>query len=344
MFKIKEPYVRWIGIPLVAFLMTFIIGMDPGETRFHKFLSALVYTVVFWNGAFLMFMYFRKRFPKIRQTPQRLLITILCLSLFLLIGEPVIRLLLDDVTLIDLSDLGVLFQHTAQNFGAAFVIGLLYENVYFYEQWERTIQLNEALKNQQIRTQFEVLQNQMSPHFLFNSFNTLTTLIPEDQQVAVKFTEKLSEVYRYILQHKEKELVTVEEEIEFAKAYGFLLKMRYPQNLDIRFDLASKHLKQHIAPLTVQMLIENAIKHNVISSAAPLSIKVYVENGKSIVVKNNLQIKRTIPKSTKTGLSNIRKRYHYLSDRPIDIITTANNYLVCIPLIDLQPVLASNKI
>ena len=344
MFKLKEPYVRWVGIPVVAFLMTFLIGIDPGETRFHKFLSALVYTAVFWNGAFLLFMYFRKRFPQIRQTPQRLLITILSLSIFLLVGEPVIRLMLGDASLVELSDMGVMFQHTAHNFGAAFVIGLLYENVYFYEQWESTIQLNEALKNQQIRTQFEVLQNQMSPHFLFNSFNTLTTLIAEDQQVAVKFTEKLSEVYRYILQHKEKELVTVEEELDFAKAYGFLLKMRYPQNLEIKFNVASKHQKQHIAPLTIQMLIENAIKHNVISKAAPLLIDVYVENGKSIVVRNNLQIKRAIPKSTKTGLVNIRKRYQFLTDRPVDIITTTNNYLVCIPLIELQPILASSKI
>ncbi len=263
------------------------------------------------------------------------MITILVLSAFLLLGDTILCLILGQKTLTDLTNPALLFQFTDINFIAAFFIGSVYENVYFFEQWKSTIQANEALKNQQIRTQFEVLQNQMSPHFLFNSLNTLTTLIAEDQKIATEFTQKLSDVYRYILANKEKELVSIEEELEFAEAYLYLLKMRYPENLMATFSVDAEYQKKYIAPLTIQMLVENAIKHNVISKAHPLHIEVYVENDKSIVVKNNLQNKKVLEKSTKTGLTNIKNRYKYFGNREIDIITTAQNYLVAIPLISL---------
>ncbi len=176
----------------------------------------------------------------------------------------------------------------------------------------------------------------MSPHFLFNSLNTLTTLIAENQKTAIDFTEKLSEVYRYILQNREKELVSLKDELDFVRSYVFLLQMRYPENLSVDFSIDERHLKQSIPPLTLQILVENAIKHNAISKAHPLKIDIYVDNGKSVVVRNNLQLKKTIEKSTKTGLSNIRKRYQYFGKRNIDIINTATNFLVAAPLLDLS--------
>ncbi|MEM7299383.1 MAG: histidine kinase, partial [Bacteroidota bacterium] len=206
----------------------------------------------------------------------------------------------------------------------------------FFDQWHHSIKINEALKNQQIRTQFEVLQNQMSPHFLFNSLNTLTTLIAEDSNVAISFTERLSEVYRYILQNKEKEVVKLGEELDFVANYVFLLKIRYPENLQVEWKVDDKYLDNSIAPLTIQILVENAIKHNVISKTKPLLIEIYVENGKSIVVKNNLQKKKTIEKSTKTGLANIHKRYEYFGKQNIDVITTAENFMVAVPLLNIS--------
>lgn len=344
--KLCERNVRWIGIPIVALLVTFVVK-DKHEPSgvLEKYPIVLFVTAFFWNGAFIIFIYFRKKFPLIRQTFQRLVITILVLSVFLLLGDFFICMLLGRRTVADLAHPDLLFQFAGVNFIAAFFIGSIYENVYFFEQWKGTIQINEALKNQQIRTQFEVLQNQMSPHFLFNSLNTLTTLIGEDQKVATEFTQKLSEVYRYILANKEKELVSLRDELEFAEAYLYLLKMRYPQNLTATFSIDEEYMRQYIAPLTIQMLIENAIKHNVISKTYPLHIEVYVENGKSIVVKNNLQSKKVIEKSTKTGLANIRSRYAYFGNKNIDVITTAKNYFVAIPLISLvnekdQPLVA----
>lgn len=331
--KLKEKYVRWVGIVILAFIMAIVFGPEEGETFLHKYLKSLMFTTIYWNGAFFLFITFRKKYPEIRQTPKRLLITLFWLALFLIVGDNVICLLISKVSLSELNDISVILRHAPQNLIAAFAVGSIYENVYFFEQWHKTIKVNEELKNQQIRTQFEVLQNQMSPHFLFNSLNTLTTLIAEDQDIAIEFTEKLSEVYRYILQNKEKELVELEEELIFVKAYVFLLKMRYPENLNVEFNVGEEHSKQHIAPLTIQMLVENAIKHNIVSKAKPLYIEIYVENGKSIIVKNNLQQKKVIEKSTKTGLANIRKRYQYFGKEGIDVITTANNFMVAVPLL-----------
>lgn len=337
--KFKEKYFRWIGIPVFALFLTFVVKIGDNthtsDSYLHKFFIVLIMTAFFWNGAFMIFIFFRKKFPQIRQTPKRLIITLAVLSVFLVVGDAFICLLLNKKTLIQLTDLNILFSHIHINFIAALFVGSIYENVYFFEQWKGTIQINEALKNQQIRTQFEVLQNQMSPHFLFNSLNTLTTLISEDPKIATEFTQKLSEVYRYILANKEKELVHLEEELEFAQAYLYLLKMRYPENLTARFSVEPIYLKQYIAPLTIQMLLENAIKHNVVSKMHPLFIEVYVENGKSIVVKNNFQGRKVIEKSTKTGLSNIRKRYAYFGNKNIDIIATAKSYLVAVPLINV---------
>lgn len=343
--KLREKYFRWAGIPVFALILTLVIKRGEDAPFWERFLMATLITGFFWNGAFMIFIYFRKRFPLIRQTPKRILITIMALSIFLIVGDTTICLMLGKKTLAELSDPAVFFKYTDINFLASFFIGSIYENVYFFEQWKNTIRLNEALKNQQIRTQFEVLQNQMSPHFLFNSLNTLTTLIAEDQEIASEFTQKLSEVYRYILANKEKELVQLKDELEFAQAYVYLLRMRYPENLTADFSVDEEYQRQYIAPLTIQMLIENAIKHNVISKAYPLHIEVYVENGRSIVVKNNLQSKKVIEKSTKTGLANIKKRYEYFGNKNIDIITTAHNYLVAIPLISLineqgQPLVA----
>ena len=335
MYKIKEVYVRWIGIPVVAVLITLLAKHEHDLSFIQKVLISMVFTGYYWNGAFFMFIYFRKKFPEIRQTPKRLLITVLCLSVFLVFGGVPIRLILGLATFEDLADISAYLHFLKVSFAAAFLIGAVYEAVYFFENWRNTIQINEALKIQQIRTQFEVLQNQMSPHFLFNSLNTLTTLIAENHDVAIEFTQKLSDVYRYILQQKDKELVPLGEELEFVRDYMFLLQMRYPDNLNANIAVADQYRRLYIAPLTIQMLVENAIKHNVISSTHPLNIDIYVENGRSIVVKNNLMAKKSIKKSTKTGLDNIRKRYEYLGQRKIDVITTTRNFMVAIPLIKL---------
>lgn len=336
MGKLKEMHLRWAGIPVVGFIMSLIMDEHTVEIGFWANAGiAILFTGVLWNGCFLIIKFFRNRLSHINLTAKRLLLTTGAIAVFLIIGANVIAVSIGLCTLESLTDPAFFFRHSPVNLAAGFMIASIYEGSYFFHKWKATVILNEELKNQQIRTQFEVLQNQMSPHFLFNSLNTLTTLIAEDAKIAIDFTQTLSEVYRYILQNKERELVTLQEELDFSESYVFLLKKRYPENLHVRFEVAQEFKRYHIAPLTLQMLIENAIKHNTVSKTEPLYIDVYVDNGRSIIVKNNLQPKKSLEKSTKTGLANIRQRYSYLGQRNIDIITSNDHYMVAVPLIKL---------
>lgn len=301
----------------------------------YQYVVALVFTAVYWNGACLVIYYFRRKFPEISKTGRRLMLTGLGIVTWMSVGGIPIKLLFGLCTLEEAFTWNQHAQFLPFNFIAAAVVSLSYEAFYFFDKWKETFRLNEELKNRQIRTQYEVLQNQMSPHFLFNSLNTLTTIIAEDPKSAIKFTEKLSEVYRYILHNKERELVTLRDEVEFAKAYMFLLSIRYPENLTVDYRVEEKSLDMNLPPLTLQMLLENAIKHNVISKSKPLKVEVYVENGKSVIVRNNLQVKETMAKGTKTGLENIKKRYGILGGLEINVLADATNFMVTVPLIDV---------
>lgn len=334
--KLREVHIRWIGIPIVALIAN---GSDgdhmAGEPYWYTYFISLCFTAVYWNGACFFIYRYRRLIPEISRTTKRLLFTALGIIFWMTFAGIPVKLIFGLCTLKEAFTVNAHAEFLPFNFVAATVITLSYEAFYFFDKWKEQFALNQQLKNQQIRTQYEVLQNQMSPHFLFNSLNTLTTIIPENADAAVSFTEKLSEVYRYILQNKDRELVSLKEEIEFVESYLFLLRMRYPDNLSVDFKIDEKYHDLTIPPLTLQMLAENAIKHNVVSKAKPLHIDIYIENGKSVIVKNNLQRKDSLDKSTKTGLDNIRKRYSILGQKEIDVITSATNFMVAVPLIDL---------
>lgn len=334
--RLKEIHVRWIGIPIVA-LIAMLGNQDhmKDDPMWYVYFVSVCFTAVYWNGACLIIFYFRRKFPEISKVQKRLFFTSLAIIVWMSIGGLPIKLIFHISTFEDLLKPSEHTEFLPFNFVAATVISLGYEAFYFFEKWKEQFRVNEQLKNQQVRTQYEVLQNQMSPHFLFNSLNTLASIIPDDPDSAVSFTEHLSEVYRYILKNKDRELVSLEEEVDFVKSYLFLLRIRYPDNLTFTVAIDEQYNSLTIPPLTLQMLVENAIKHNVVSKSKPLQIDIYIENGKSIIVKNNLQRKESPEKSTKTGLENIRKRYSILGNREIDVITSAANFMVAVPLIDL---------
>ena len=179
---------------------------------------------------------------------------------------------------------------------------------------------------------FESLKNQIDPHFLFNSLNVLISLIGEDQVKAERFTTKLSKIYRYVLEQRNKDLIPLEEELKFAKAYVELLGMRFEDavKFSIPDNVSNSELK--IVPLSLQLLLENAVKHNVVSSSQPLEINIYEENG-YLQIQNNINPKETIGKSTKVGLQNIVDRYGLISDRNVIIENNNKTFKVSLPLL-----------
>jgi two-component sensor histidine kinase len=200
----------------------------------------------------------------------------------------------------------------------------------FLLEWRHAAAEAERLKKEQIAAQYETLKNQVNPHFLFNSLNVLTALVHRDADQAEQFVRQLSKVYRYVLDSRNSETVTLEQELQQLEAYIFLLKIRFNESFHAEIKVDSR--QKQIAPLTLQMLVENAIKHNESSKSNPLYVKIWEEND-HVVVRNNLQHKSMVSDSSGVGLSNIRARYAFLTDKPIAIKETAEYFEVRIPTV-----------
>lgn len=204
---------------------------------------------------------------------------------------------------------------------------------------ERTNELTKAntlllkLQKENLQSQFDMLKNQVNPHFLFNSLNVLISLIKLDADLAEKFTEQLSKVYRYVLENKEKDLVTIETELDFLQSYIFLLKIRFSEKLQVKIDIASKYREWKIIPLALQLLIENAIKHNTFSRRNPLVISVFSDDNHLLNVRNNLQVRDTDYPSTGVGLKNITNRYELISDTKPVFERAEDEFIAQIPLL-----------
>ncbi|MDN4165511.1 histidine kinase [Cytophagales bacterium LB-30] len=214
--------------------------------------------------------------------------------------------------------------------GITFVISIVLHARAFLISWRETAIQAEKLQKETVVSQYETLKQQVNPHFLFNSLNSLTQLVYEDQDQAARFIKKLSEVYRYVLEQKDKELVSLEEEIHFTQNYLFLEKSRFGEKLRIQFDI--KPLSGYVPPLALQMVVENAIKHNVISTDDPLLVEVSRQDD-YLVVKNNLQKKNIVKGSSGIGLQNIRMRYQYLSKAPFRVEPTSTEFIVYLPIV-----------
>ena len=220
------------------------------------------------------------------------------------------------------------------------IISLLYSNIqliYHYRKRKRFSYLNKLkFEKEDVEVKFRGLKDQLSPHFLFNNLHTLNSLISENPKMASDFVIKLSDIYRYVLQTKEKEIVTLKYEIEFIEKYLSLMKIRYGSNLSTNFSVNIDFENFYLPPLTLQILIENVQKHNFIDEDKPVKIDLYNENEEFFIVKNNLNkpIKKTI--TLHTGLLNLKSRYKYLSNKEVEILSTDSTFIVKVPLIQIK--------
>jgi hypothetical protein len=217
---------------------------------------------------------------------------------------------------------------------AVFISGIFYA-VFYYKHRQETKVKQQKIIAGTASAQFDALKNQLDPHFLFNSLNVLTSLIEEDPQKAQGFTTSLSKVYRYVLEQKNKELVPVDEEFAFARTYVRLLKMRFEEGIHFEIPERSADPEARIVPLSLQLLLENAVKHNVVTPQRPLHIRVTEEAG-YVVVTNNLQEKQVISKSSGVGLQNILQRYSLLTERQLKIEKDETRFRVAVPMLSRQ--------
>jgi len=202
----------------------------------------------------------------------------------------------------------------------------------FFMSWKREKIIAAELEKEKAIVQYDNLKNQLNPHFLFNSLTSLNSLIFENPQLASEFLQQLSRVYRYVLENKDKTLVTLSTEEKFISNYIKLLMSRFESGLKVNVDVKDADRDKRILPVTLQILVENAIKHNIISKESPLQIDIY-SDADYLVVKNNLQVKHIMEDSNKQGLENLRNLYHILIEKEIVIEKTASCFSVKIPLI-----------
>jgi hypothetical protein len=209
---------------------------------------------------------------------------------------------------------------------------LMYLGVIYFYNWRQDVLNLASMQRQQATVQYDNLRNQLNPHFLFNALASLNSLIFENQQLASDFLQQLAQVYRYTLQSRGKETVSVKTELGFIAHYISLLQTRFPHDLQFNMRINDDTTDKGIVPVTSQMLIENVIKHNVISSEHPLTISITTTED-YFIIENEVNKKDQIETSNKQGLDNLKSLYNYLTDKPVEIIEVNNVFTVKIPLV-----------
>ncbi|AMC09882.1 histidine kinase [Lutibacter profundi] len=211
-------------------------------------------------------------------------------------------------------------------------VSLIFHAIFFYKALTEKKVAEQQIVAKTETAKYESLKSQIDPHFLFNSLNVLTSLISENPKQAEKFTTKLSKVYRYVLEQKNKDLIELDEELHFAKTYMELLKMRFENAVTFEIPEKASNSEFKILPLSLQLLLENTIKHNVVSEENPLKVTIKEENG-YLVVSNNFSPKTILEKGTKVGLKNIIDRYNLITLKKVVVEKTTNQFIVKLPLL-----------
>ena len=338
----NDKWVLLIMIPVTAFLIPIIFfGMRFGQTPYYSwriFSTSFITTIIIWLGNRYIMIWSRTRYTEFGEIKKRLVVQSLVMLAFTLIGTNLLGYLLRDFcglshteypghTLTD-----ILINSNSSSFFCTLTVVAIYESSYFMKELKHSVEEKEMLKRESLHAQLNALKTQVNPHFLFNNLNTLCSIIPENPKQAVDFVQQLSKVYRHILEVRDEKSIPLKDEMEVLKAYAFLLKTRFGDNLEIEIDVNEKELEHTIVPLSLQLLMENAIKHNIVSHDKPLKIEVSTKGGQ-LIVTNNLQKKNQIAESTGIGLNNIRNRYKLLTDKLIAVTETNANFTVSIPLI-----------
>jgi hypothetical protein len=326
-------YIRILGILGIGLLMP-IIFYDGSEFTglIRWILVSSILTLITWETSRQIVSFLWRKYPwEVNPLIHLLIITLFLLFLSALLGSIVYVL-------------NQIFQDVSENYwarmkGVHLSISLLtffttsvYEGSFLFYKWKRALTNSALLEKENIKSQFETLKNQVNPHFLFNSLNTLSCIIPENPEKAVEYVNRFSSLYRHVLEMKDLSSVELREELELVHAYLYLQKIRFGDHLIFHMNIDSDKLGTQIMPLSVQVLIENAIKHNEISAAFPLRIDLHIENN-YLVVKNSLKLTTHVIDSPKIGLKNLTARYALVSEKEPYFFQDGGEFVAGIPLL-----------
>jgi two-component system, LytTR family, sensor kinase len=334
----KDKWLLILGIPFVGIVMPLIFNnfsldflMSEG---YRNVIMSTSTTIVIWLGIRKIVIVLWKIFPW-EKNPLKHLIweIVLVFSYTMLVGfiNYLIYVHTNFVEFDEDLDLNISISITLL---VTFFITSLHEAWFFYKQWNISLVKTQMLEKENVISQYETLKSQINPHFLFNTLNTLTILIEESPKIAVGYVEKTADFLRSILSMKDREVISLQDEIQIIETFYQLQKERFGNNLDLEINLSPESLSKNIPPLALQMLVENAIKHNVVSIENPLTITINsASDNDFIIIKNNLQPKKQPNPTSGIGLQNIQNRYSFLSNHAIEISETEDEFVVKLPLL-----------
>jgi len=328
---------RYLLAPPIIGLLITIVSYPEGFRSFGTMLYILLYSYSIGLPSIALISLAGKRlnrqFPWLKNPSKRLVLTVVVQVFIVLLVLLVVQI---SFLLLYGRNLDELFGEFSTGFIWAVsitIIGISIANgILFFKNWRQSALNEEILKREKLGIEYEALRNQVNPHFLFNSLTALTTLVHQDADKAEAFIRKFSDVFRYILENRNLEVISLKEELQLIENMAYLYQYRHGENLNIELELDPSEEK-YILPMALQMLLENALKHNVISEASPLKVRIFEERG-CIVVWNKLQLKDSVSDSNLVGLDNIRLRYSYLCERKVEIEKKDDYFQVRIPLLE----------
>ncbi|GAA4421007.1 hypothetical protein GCM10023187_56630 [Nibrella viscosa] len=332
-------YVEWV-ILWIAVMGIVARELVIPEIHWGRQFAIFGATILFLNLVWLFHLnfdhYLNKRVPFERNVPKRVFIQ-------LMVGWAVVKLVLSPLIIFIADGLMPKFPFLLNPlnvitigvvaFLANLLVSLGFIANHFLNRWRENAVRAARLEKEKSQVQYDNLKNQLNPHLLFNSLSSLDSLIEENPALARQFLRQLAKVYRYVLQNKDKELVPLDTELDFIQHYIFLLKTRFDGSFSVIFDIPDDATEKAIVPVTLQILIENAIKHNVVNAEHPLTVQVSTD-GRFLQVENAIQRRGQVETSNGLGLNNLKSLYSFLSPKPVDVQDDGQHFRVKIPLLE----------
>ena len=335
----KDLWVRLMVVPFVGLITPFLTDVVPdgmNEDIFfvcYPYLFTVFAVILMFEVNRFFLRLFRRRLKNYSTIAVRLVYQFFALT-FISLLLMVILLFLWYEYILNVPDFNeFIASNVYVGLSIAIIFTMYYELSYYVVVWQKQSNLNQDLEMENIKSQLHLLKRQLSPHFMFNALSNLSSLIEVDKKEALVFLNRFSDAYRYLLSHDNEVLSPLNEELEFVETYMSILKSNYGEALRLNIDVSEECMNSQVPTLSLQMLVENAVKHNSSSYKNPLLIEISSDkSNRFVTVKNNLQFKKTIT-STKTGLKSIVERYELLNNSSVEINKTEDFFSVELPLI-----------
>jgi two-component system, LytTR family, sensor kinase len=331
---LREIIIRIVGITVISVFSVFVdSAYAHTEAGLLKaFIVSFIRTALIWNGSMLIIQYAISRYSMFQETFKLIAFQVISLIIFVLLVEMGEIYTVENFLKIQLES----SEKSTLIIGSiliTFMISAIYASTAFFVQWKANLLRTQALEKANLEARYDTLRNQVNPHFLFNSLNTLLMLV-NDNPVASRYVESISEIMRYMVQSRDKDAVLLRDELKIARDYIFIQQSRFGDKLKVEFDVPENYYHYGIPPLALQMLLENAIKHNVVSKENPLFVKVFVQSDLFIVIENTMKAKLEKEPSTGVGLENIQNRYLHLTGKNIVVKQEHGKFMVLLPLFE----------